>query len=669
MGSPFRDQPVLTSSKKPQSIFRARLEQEQPSREEETERVAGMGAEALTNKARTSPFVGEQKYMPAHVEYKKARETNVFKHPLKYFATASPLDIPRDTFGFFFENEMAAMGIKWEGTTFPTISMNTFRRAWSEDPMWSTLGLASMALMVVPPAYASFKYGTLGAKVTGKGFRVTPQLTSTLRGAEDIASQGGEGYRRWGTALEDTLVQKEILDPSHHQFYFQQFKQYEGAEKGLQNFAEVDWLSQFWKVDDVAEWAKVYASPEIKQAIKGMDPADARKYIRGLDNTTKNAIFSNVPNASIKNARAQAYSQSKWQFLESKKMLSEMPDSGVKWTKVDDLKYKFNDWFGSAHARSTWALDPIEMNATKGAIISDVARNIERWNDPKLYGQILDNLPTEAATDNRWMHHLLHRYGQDTVASAAARGETIVNAIPAPSGGLDAKGQRLLDSVISMATQRQKAMVADGFIPAKTAEDIAWHFFTGHPATAAKSSEAGIKAKRSILRILNPDTGKVKNEFQLSVIPDLDDPSLLRREAGRSLEDMWTRFNDGKMIDNPTDLVLNSLVSDGTLWEAHKLTRDLMMRDDIAQPFSTMIRQFTANPATRKGWTDLNELLTVAQKQRMVRMMRKANPDAAKKMLGSGDELPFLKQEWYNEIFGRWEYLNNLGERLSSWTP
>jgi hypothetical protein len=632
------------------SVFRAELNapvDPNVDTEEEERAIAGERAGALTSEAQALNRRTQVTYK-AHKDTQ--RETNLFKHPMKYFSTASPLDFPRDTFGFFFENEMAAFGMKWEGTTFPTISMEHFKKTWSESPGWNVLGLGALALMAVPPVYASFKFGTLGAK-TGRGFRTADKLTDSMRRGDELQPRGAEGYRRFGTAIEDPGVQAQVMDKSQQSFYFKQFE--DAATPGLRNYAEVDHLSQFWLVDDIAQMAKRYGPDDLKESLKGMDRADARQAVRDLDDNTKDLIFSQVPKDALRKARYAASSQNNWQILEAKKMLSEIEDSGVSLTGMDKARLWFRDGFANGHAQASWGFDPLAALADRGEIMTDMARRLESFNDPKIYGAMLDNLPGVRAVDNRWMEHLVYRYGADVAEAKQAAGVTEwVNKVPKPKGGLNPQEQELLDNTIGFLKERQAAMKADGFLEEST--DFPWHFFAGTAATAKKTAEkgVGIKTNASLARIIDPKTGKVKDQVRMSMIPELDSPALRRRVGGTDPLEISNRLSEGKLIDNPQDLLMHSTIADGNLWEGHKLVRDMLRDEQYAAPYSALKASWDKNPATRQGWIDLNTTLPEAQRRRLARMIKAQDPNAASRILGPGDELPFLKREWYNDIFG-----------------
>lgn len=651
--TPFRGEnsaPVLRDTPgSPQeqgtSVLRAKLEAPVTRTEEEERNYAGQRGGALTGRAQQLNKRSEIVY-----EQDKQRETNVFKHPMKYFSTASPMDFPKDTFNFFFENEMAAFGMKWEATTFPTISLDHAKKTWSETPGWNLLGLGALAMMAVPPVYASYKFGSMGAK-GAKGFRVADKLQTAMKRGDDMAPRGAEGYRRLGTAIEDTKVQAQIFDKSEQSFYFKQFE--DAATPGLSKFAEADHLSQFWLMDDVGKWGAKYGTDEVKASLKGLDPADARQAVRDLDDNAKDLIFSQIPEATLKKARYAASSQNNWQILEAKKVLSEMPDSGVKLSKTDEVKLWFRDGFANGHAQSSWGFDPLAAMADRGEIMTDMARRLETFNDPKIYGAMLDNLPGIRSVDNRWMEHLVHRYGKDVAEMKQAAGVTSwVNKVPAPKGGLNPKESELLENTIGFLKERQAAMKADGFIPEST--EIPWHFFAGKKGTAAKAAETGVgvKTNQSIARIMDPKTGKVKDELRMSVIPDLDSPALRQRVGGADPLEIHERLKAGTLIDNPKDLLLHSTIADGNLWEGNKLVRDMLGNEKYAAPYSAMAKSFETNAATRQGWVNLNDVLPDGQKRRLTRMLKAQDPNRAERILGAGDELPFLKKEWYEDIYG-----------------
>lgn len=109
----------------------------------------------------------------------------------------------QDWVNFLFGTEMASVGIKWEADHF-TWSIEQAKEQWSNEPLWSLVGLGSLAATAIFPTLHSLKLGKLG-QATGKGFQFMK-----LGGAGDEVAESFAYFSRATSRDAEIQVLKDL---------------------------------------------------------------------------------------------------------------------------------------------------------------------------------------------------------------------------------------------------------------------------------------------------------------------------------------------------------------------------------------------------------------------------------------------------------------------------
>lgn len=540
----------------------------------------------------------------------------------------------RNITNFLFENEMGILGARWDNEGF-TWNQENFREQWADEPLWSTLALGSLATIVIPPVAMSLKVGRLG-KALGRGFKINDEVIKIAQSKNMIKAE-----EELITAIAGNQIPKNALfldDMSSTTRYFQKFRNV--TSKADHNLLEVQFLSQLPNgVRGPAFWIAKYGDPEAAElAAKYGD--DAVKY---LTFGQKEYIFDQVPERLLRKARINTSKYQSTLRLNAKASLAERGVEGVQLTRLDKARLKFNKWFANTHSADTMNWDP------ETRIVSSIGATISGWNDPTNFGGLLKNVPRE---NKNLMHHLLHKYSPEY--------------IPVPTSQLDNTTKVWLDKFWDWGVAEQQRRHALGFISDDEFARIPVHFSWSRKGRGPGSRINQARRQQAVVRVARLDAnGDILRNIdgtpiedvavRFSTVPQLESTALLPRR--KEMQEIWDVYQSGQMLDTPEELLLHTVMHDSMLVQNYETVRDIILKGDYTVHVDEMAKKYLNKgkpvPDRYINLADKDVLGESAQR-RLTRMIKKSaeNDPELLKVLGAGDELPWVRKEIFDELFG-----------------
>jgi hypothetical protein len=356
------------------------------------------------------------------------------------------------------------------------------------------------------------------------------------------------------------------------------------------------------EADEAARWKKMGVIDDTMNH-KDLSP-ETRKAFRMFENNTEKG-------ARI-NERAAKY------------------EAGAPMSPAERVLHKFESNFSNTYFNNTADLN------------SRAAFNVKLSNLYKTekLGQFFKDIPDEVGSGERMYQYNLHMSDPTN--------------IPHPTG-MSAAEKGWAENLGQHLEAHQSESVAEGFMTQETVDRVGKRY---QPALYKGTPEPNFAPTTQVY-------SQTEQGVKLVTIPKMNADTL--RSRGADLPEVYRRLQANQLITDPHDLTTRGYLSQRFLLHNFRFIRDTAMdaryairHEDILTKFTDAAGKFDSTAAKRAGFVNLHSVGADAVPI-MQRMIKKAGGS-----LGVNEELPWIRKEIFDEVFGEHGMFSQTAQAVNS---